>query len=362
MVAGMLGRSGPSSARAPMALLVASGWLVLSLAGVLASGCGGPGPRPGDQDREWPEQAFAEGEVLLDEGRPAEALAAYHRAVALDSAYAPGQAGIGKALLAMGRLDGAQEAEREALRLDPTYWPARLALSHIALARKDTAAAVRQLETLLSHHSDNVTSLLLVGRIQAERGDLIAAVDTYSHLLALDPEQDQARQELREAAERLTGLSEVPAAFARSVMLPGLTREDLVALITVLLLPEQPPADLPSDLWTAAATQDILHAGLGEILPESAAGPGSPLSRGEFALGVEKVIETMAAVDPPSLARPSPLPSGLPPEEASRRAVDVLVARGLMSADLVGSQDPSDPISGAEALLVYSRLRDLLRQ
>ena len=72
--------------------------------------------------------------MLLAAGRPAEALAAFGRALALSPRDAMNISNRGAALMFLGQLDVARQDFEKALDLDPCQWNARINLKALRVA------------------------------------------------------------------------------------------------------------------------------------------------------------------------------------------------------------------------------------
>jgi tetratricopeptide (TPR) repeat protein len=161
-------------------------------------------------------------DCYLKKGDPAEALAEYHRALALQADYAPAHDGLGRAAEAAGDEEKAIEHYRKAIELNPGFPDASLNLGDLLLrderfdeaielflkairVRPDFAsaynrlgvayarlrlgneaiAALRQAETL---ERGNPWHPVTIGGIFLSVDNLIQAEREFDHALALDPD------------------------------------------------------------------------------------------------------------------------------------------------------------------------------
>ncbi len=136
---------------------------------------------------EQPEQADAWqllGLVRHRQGAPTEALAAFDRALALDPEHAPALANRGLVLRALQRLDEAAASFLAASSARPGFREPLLNLARLEAGRGDLLAARQAAERALGHHPDDAEALQLTGLLRARTGDLSGAVDAWGPALA----------------------------------------------------------------------------------------------------------------------------------------------------------------------------------
>jgi predicted TPR repeat methyltransferase len=125
-------------------------------------------------------------ERALDElanGRPAAAVAALKRALALDPKLAPAHHNLGMALEELGRLDEAEAAYRDALRVDPAYTAALNNLGELLQQRGRLEEARDYFQSALSTNPTRLVHMRL-GTVLWKLGDSARALDAFERSIA----------------------------------------------------------------------------------------------------------------------------------------------------------------------------------
>jgi len=189
-----------------------------------------------EADPRHPDATHLLGVLDLQRGRPAEALAAIDRALAL--ALGPGRAEFhgnrGVALRALGRLEEAAAAYREALRLDPDD-PDAAANLGVALHELGRPAEARpHLEAALARDPGHVDALFGLANLLLTAGDAGRAVLLY-----------------RRARDRAPGRADILNNLAVALQAAGLQADALAAFAAAA-------AARPGDAGTRANLGEIL--------------------------------------------------------------------------------------------------------
>lgn len=205
-------------------------------------------------------------ETALDElasGRPAAAVAALKRALALDPKRVPALHNLGMALEELGRLDEAEAAYRDALRVDPGYVAALLNLGELLQGRGRLEEARRCFDSALSLHPTSGQTRLVYMRLGAvlwKLGDSAGALDAFERSVAAGSNSAEVYYNLGSAQLEL-GRFDDAARSAREAL--GL----------------QPGFSEALTLWAAAlAAAGAVDAGI-ELLQKSAGPPVPAASR-----------------------------------------------------------------------------------
>lgn len=128
------------------------------------------------------------GVVLVNNGRAAEALPHYQRALALRANYVECYTNLGYALNQLGQIDAARTALTEALRLNPDYAEAHNNFGNVCLARQQTALALHHFAEAVRLQPSYLYAHLNLGLTLARVGRVAEAVAHFSTAAALDPE------------------------------------------------------------------------------------------------------------------------------------------------------------------------------
>jgi tetratricopeptide (TPR) repeat protein len=136
------------------------------------------------------------GAALQEQGRHEDAIAHYHRALALSPDYAPSHSNLGALLRARGRLDEAIEQYRRALELEPAYPSAHYNLGNALLAQGRAADAADQFRRALAVDPQWIEARNNLGIALAEHGQLHEAVRSFRQVLELEPAAAEAHYNL----------------------------------------------------------------------------------------------------------------------------------------------------------------------
>ena len=164
----------------------------------------------------------AAGVALMQLGRVDEAVAAWHRAVALG--YAPAHSNLGTALQRQGRLDEAVAAYREALRLNPGHAEAHYNLGSALQEQFRLDEAVECYQAALRVRAAYPQACNNLGIALRDLGRLEEAVEAYRRALALEPGHAEAHYNLGmallEQGDLVRGFAEYEWRFAAGISSP----------------------------------------------------------------------------------------------------------------------------------------------
>jgi tetratricopeptide (TPR) repeat protein len=162
-------------------------------------------------------QTVADAAQLADEGRNAEALAAFRQVAARNPNDLDARLWIARLHERMGNLDQAESVYKSVLLEDPTNLEAALGVASALLARNETEDAIELLESVAEREPQNVTALALLGRGYRQAGQAeqaigyleraVAAAPTDEHRLRLEDARRsyQHRVEMRGFGEQFSG-------------------------------------------------------------------------------------------------------------------------------------------------------------
>jgi YaiO family outer membrane protein len=143
-------------------------------------------------------QTAAEAAQLADEGRDAEALAAFRHLAARNPNDLEARLWIARLHERMGNLDQAESVYQSVLLEDPTRLEAALGVAMALLARNETEDAIELLESIERRDAENATALALLGRGHRQAGRTARAIDYFERAVAIAP-TDEHRRRLEDA-------------------------------------------------------------------------------------------------------------------------------------------------------------------
>jgi len=143
-------------------------------------------------------QTAAEAEQLAQEGRDAEALAAFRRLAAGNPNDLQARLWIARLHERMGDPDQAESVYRSVLLEDPASLDAAVGVAAALLAHNEAEEAIELLDSLQDREAQNATVLALLGRAHRQTGRTDRAIEYYTRAVALTP-IDEYRLRLEDA-------------------------------------------------------------------------------------------------------------------------------------------------------------------
>jgi tetratricopeptide (TPR) repeat protein len=187
--------------------------------------------------------------VLLEAGRPAEAVAAFREAVRLDPGEVTFRVGLARSLRQTGALADALAEIQEALRIDPDHLAANQVAALVLKARGDDAAASRHLARGRIYSADvvrdpwfrevqrlgtTVAGALVQAEYFLENGRSECAVKLLDPIAKSNPDRADVHKKLAKALALSGNFPRARESYARAVSLdPGdaRTRADLASVL-----------------------------------------------------------------------------------------------------------------------------------
>ena len=288
----------------------------------------------------WPDHAqvwLASGD-LLEKSAPAEAIAAYRRAVRLERDNEHAYLGLARTLAAKGDGRGAEATLRSLVSRVSTSIEGHYRLAERLILREDLAASTIELRAVLEHDPDHIDARLDVARVLRRLGKLDEAVTQTRSAF------DRAGQPLDIAEELFWLLCEADH------------RTEAIDLLTLL-------DDDRSDA-EALATVARLEIGLGLIVEATAIGARLAIQDADAAMIVSLAID-LATHDAASASRHALAVAEQSPEfaDARRLAAETAIYRGDPQAaiDLIAPARRAKPNDLDLALTAATALVDLHR-
>jgi tetratricopeptide (TPR) repeat protein len=337
--------------------------------------------RIADAHPQYVPALVGKGLALAASDQNAEAVAAFRAALRID----PSLADVARRVEVL-TLRGLQEelaAARQAARNgDPeaairAYQNAIAASPDSAFLYRELAAVERQqgqVPTAIAHlrkaielDPGDAASLVMLGDLLDQQGDLAGAEKAYSDALSLEPNPDVEAK--RAAVNARLELAALPEQYRAIENTPQVTRGELAALIGVRLgrLVQTGPirdTGVLTDVrgnWAERWIAPVARAGIIEALPNHTFQPRAPVRRVDLAQAVSRLLSLVAAVQPAraqtwvgARGRFSDMSTG----HIAYPAASVAVAAGGMQT-VDGAFQPTGLVSGAEAAAAIDRIRSL---
>jgi len=334
------------------------------------------------RDPRYVSALVGRGYALVDLKREGDAVAAFELALKAEPTLTDLQARVdvlrfratqdllarAKTATDAGRLDDARVAYEQAITTSPDS--AFLYRDLAAVERKAGVPdrAIEHLRRSLDLEPADARALVTLGELLEERGDLVTALSTFEAARAADassvPASTIARLRDRVAALKL------PEPYRAIPAAPRVTRADIAALVGVRLEALVSRAaerqvvitDIRGN-WAQQWITSVVRAGIMDTLPNYEFAPQTVVRRGDLARTVSRLLTLLDGVKPGMSKRwenARVAVADVPPEHLSYPAVSVAAASGVMPLDN-GAFRLLDPVTGAEALDIISRIETLAR-
>ena len=320
------------------------------------------------------------GQTLLALDRSADALEALELALTADSSLVNVRSRIdvlrfrslqemieaARVAAAGGRTAEARTGYDQALELSPDSAFLYRELGILDRADGDVASGLDRFRRAVELDPGDALALMQIGDLLAERREFGSAESAYRRAAAIDPSVD-LRARIAEVVAAARD-EQLPAEFHEMAGLGQMSRGDLAALLGVRLedlLQEAPERDMvvtdAQGHWAAAWIAQVARRGVMDPFANHTFQPGAPITRGDLAGAVSRVVAVVATNSPEVggllAARPAIVDMGM--AHLSYPAASVAVASGVMPLLEGGRFQVADLVSGAEAIDVVARLRDL---
>ena len=265
---------------------------------------------------------------------------------------------------AEGRTAEARTSYGRALDLSPDSAFLYRELGMLDRADGDVESGLSQFRRAAELDPGDALALIQIGDLLAERREFEGAESAYRRAAAIEPSDDLLARIAGVVAEARD--AQLPAEFQAMAGLGRMSRGDLAALLAVRLedvLREAPERDMvvtdAQGHWAATWIAQVARTGVMDPFANHTFQPGVPITRGDLAGAVGRVVAVAAANRPEVgallAARPAIVDMGM--AHLRYPAAAVAVASGVMPLLEGGRFQVADPVSGAEAIDVVARLR-----
>jgi tetratricopeptide (TPR) repeat protein len=319
------------------------------------------------------------GLAFLALNRESDALFAFESATAVDPSLADIKRrvevlrfrGLGQDLAAArqaateGKLDEAARAYASAIASSPDSPFLYRELAIVERRQGNADAALSDFRKTLALDPTDAISIVGVGDLLAESGDLEGAEKAYVDALLLEP-SDVVDAKLDSVRARIE-LARLPAEYRAIDTAPQITRGDLAALIGVRLAPlvqaaRRSEAVVVTDArnhWAATWIMAVVRAGIIDPYDNHTFQPGGLVRRADLALAMSRLLARAASGSPAqgrawesARLRFSDLQAG----HLAYPAASIAVAAGVMKTGVDSAFQPQQIVNGPEAIAAVARV------
>jgi tetratricopeptide (TPR) repeat protein len=334
------------------------------------------------RDPRYASALTGRGYALMDLKREGEALSSFEAALKADPSLVDLQGRVdvlrfratqdlvarAKGASDAGRFDDARAAYAQAIAASPDSAFLYRDLAAVERRAGQPSAAADHLRKAAELDPSDARALASLGEILDEQDDAVAALAAYEKAAAIDPSAVPAAAMAR-ARDRVA-LLKLPAPYRAIPGIPQVTRGDLAALLAVRLQTLVARAAerqvVITDVrghWAQDWITAVVRASIMDTLPNYQFQPAAVVRRGDLARTVARVLSLIEALRPAAAAKwrnARATVTDVAPTHLSYPAVSVAVASGVMPLE-GGAFRLLDPVKGAEAMDVISRLEALAR-
>ena len=361
-------------------------------------GCG-PKPIARESVLDTPDNHYAQGLRELRSGDLTEAAGEFQRATDLNPDYPGGYVGMGLVFAEKKDYENALKSVGKGLDRDNTFTDGYIARGRILAMQKKgddwLKDAVKQFERALETDAGSEEAYFYMGNAYMDAYDFTQAAESYKKVIELKGDLSQQANDQWELIQKIQRAAPGTKIGARIALIPEIDRADLAVLfveelkLVELLKKRQPkvydtafrPPDDPTlvqaaaraeapvatdiaDHWAKNWIEDVIKAGAIETYPDGTFRPDDKITRSNYAMFLQNVL--IAVTGDNSLATKyigsvSRFPD-VNPSHYAYNAICLVVDRGIMKADTIdGAFGMTEPVSGADALLIIRELQNALR-
>ena len=264
-----------------------------------------------------------------------------------------------------GKLDEAARAYASAIASSPDSPFLYRELAVVERRQGNTDAALSDFRKALALDPTDVASIVGVGDLLADSGDLDGAEKAYTDALLL--ELNEAVDAKLDAVRARVELSRLPAEYRAIDTAAQITRVDLAALIGVRLAPlvqaaRRSEAVVVTDArnhWAATWIMAVVRAGVIDPYDNHTFQPNGIVRRSDLALAMSRLL-SRASAGRPAQARAWESArlkfSDLQPGHLAYPAASIVVAAGVMKTGADNAFQPQQIVNGPEAVAAVVRV------
>lgn len=362
---------------------------------------GGCGPKPIEKESvlDTPDNHYNQGLREIKNGDLDGAAEEFQRATSLDPDYPGGYVGMALVMAEKDDFKSALDWVDKGIGKDKNFIDGPVTKGRILTKQKKgddwLKKSVKEFEKALKIDPNSEKAMFYLGIAYKEAYEFGEAVAAFGKVVAVKGDfatEANAEWELVQKIQRAAPGTKIGAKIA---LIPHIDRADLAVLfVEEMKLLEilkraqpktydtqfRPPSD-PNEVateetkkladatdidghWAKNWIQDIIKAGAIDVFPDHTFRPDDKITRVNYAMFIQNVL--IAATRDQSLATKyigtqSRFPD-VNPTHYSYNAICLTVDRGIMKADTMdGAFGVSEPVSGADALLIIREFQNALR-
>ena len=264
-----------------------------------------------------------------------------------------------------GKLDEAARAYASAIASSPDSPFLYRELAVVERRQGNTDAALSDFRKALALDPTDVASIVGVGDLLADSGDLDGAEKAYTDALLL--ELNEAVDAKLDAVRARVELARLPAEYRAIDTAAQITRGDLAALIGVRLAPLVQAARRSETVvvtdarnhWAATWIMAVVRAGVIDPYDNHTFQPNGIVRRSDLALAMSRLL-SRASAGRPAQARAWESArlkfSDLQPGHLAYPAASIVVAAGVMKTGADNAFQPQQIVNGPEAVAAVVRV------
>ena len=331
-------------------------------------------------ERDYVPAILGRAQSLLALNRDADALAAFERALAVDSSLVDVRRRVevlrfrglqevienARKAAAAGRVTEARAAYQRAIDTSPESAFLYRELATLERKQGDLGSALIHFRKAVELDASDAVSWVEEGTLLEDQGDFEGAAAAYRRAAAVEASAELTAR-IASATEKARE-ARLPAEFKAIGESQQITRGELAALIGIRLEPllRSVPAKqvVMTDIrghWAASWITVVVSAGVMDAFQNHTFQPRQRVRRVDLATAVSRVVNLLAQRQPALKARLSERPkiADMAPAHLNYPAVSIAVSSGVVPL-LDGQRfQTTRPVSGAEAVETVNRLRAL---
>jgi tetratricopeptide (TPR) repeat protein len=366
--------------------------------GLIFNGCG-PKPIEKESILDTADNHYKQGLRELNVDQLDAAAEEFQRAIALDPNYPGGYVGMGLVMADKKEYKSALEWVDKGIDKDDQFIDGPISKGRIIAMEKKgddwLNKSVKQYEKALKIDPESEKAMFYLGMAYKEAYEFGEAESAFSKVIAAKGDFAKKANDEWELVQKIQRAAPGTKIGAKIALIPEIDRADLAVLFVEELklleifkkkLPKEydtrfrPPTD-PTEMqvmkkeqmpeatdienhWAKNWIEDVIKAGAIDAFPDHTFRPDEKITRSNYAMFLQNILVTITgdqSLATKYIGTPQRFPD-VNPTHYSYNAICLMVDRGIMKANTIdGSFGISQPVSGADALLIIREFQNALR-